>query len=98
MRMNQLNDALDYLKRSLAIDKQISLGVDSDPSISVTLLDIGRCLMQMNQLTEALNYLKRSLAIYERILLCVDSFFECLYLHLAHNRYSDKIFLGFSML
>ena len=37
MHMNQLTDAMDYLKRSLAINERISLGVDSDPSISTTL-------------------------------------------------------------
>ena len=73
MKMNQLNEALDYLKRSLAIYEQISLGVDSDPNISVTLHEIGRCLMKMNQLNEALNYLKRSLVIVERISLGIDS-------------------------
>ena len=73
MKMNQLNEALDYLKRSLAIKERISLGVDSDPMISATLFEIGRCLMNMNQLNEALDYLKRSLAIKEQISLGVDS-------------------------
>ena len=58
MRMNQLNEALDYFKRSLAIYERISLGVDSDPDISVTLINIGCCLMKINQLTNALDYFK----------------------------------------
>ena len=73
MRMNQLAEALNYLKRSLAIYERITLDVDSDPAISVTLLHIGRCLMQMNQVTDALDYFTRSLAIYEQISLDIDS-------------------------
>ena len=73
MNMNQLNEALDYLNRSLAIAERISLGVDSDPNISVTLHEFGCCLMDMNQLNKALDYLKRSLAIKEQISLGVDS-------------------------
>ena len=42
MNMNQFTEALDYLKRSLAIRKRISLNVDSDPRILVTLPEIGR--------------------------------------------------------
>ena len=72
MNTNQFTEALDYLKRSLAIKEQISLGVDSDPSISDTLHKIGRCLMNMNQHTEALDYLKRSLTIAEQISLVVN--------------------------
>ena len=66
MSMNQFNETLDYLKQSLAIKEQISLGVDSDLSISVTLHEIGCFLINMNQLTE-------SLVIYERICLGIDS-------------------------
>ena len=32
MIMNQLTEALNYLKQSLAIKEQILLGVDSDPN------------------------------------------------------------------
>ena len=73
MSMNQFNETLDYLKQSLASKEQISLGVDSDLSISVTLHEIGCFLMNMNQLTESLDYLKRSLVIHERISLGIDS-------------------------
>ena len=72
-KVNQLTEALHYLKQSLAIYERISLSVDSDPDISETLFEIGRCSMQMNQFTEALDYLKRTLAIYERISLGIDS-------------------------
>ena len=71
--MNHLTEAMDYLKRLLAIKEQISLGVDSDPSISTTLHEIGSCLIKMNRFTEAMDYLKRLLAIDERISLSVDS-------------------------
>ena len=71
--MNKLDEAKQYLDRSLQIQQRISSDIDSDRDVSITLQDLGHCLTQMNKLDEAKQYLDRSLQIQQRISFDIDS-------------------------
>ena len=71
--MNKLDEAKQYLDRSLQIQQRISSDIHSDCGVSITLNELGRCLTQMNKLDEAKQYLDRSLQIKQRISSDVDS-------------------------
>ena len=81
MEMNKLDEAKQYLDRSLQIKQRISSYVDSDRDVSITLHDLGRCLMEMNKLDEAKQYLDKSLQIKQRISSDVDSDRRVLFTH-----------------
>ena len=57
----------------MQISERISFDVDSDRDVSITLHQLGRCLMEMNKLDEAKQCLDRSLQIKQRISSDVDS-------------------------
>ena len=54
LKMNKLTEAQEYLEKALQIEKQISLDVDKDESVTHTMHAIGRCLLKMNKLFEAI--------------------------------------------
>ena len=54
---------MEYLEKALGIKKQISLDVDKDGSVAITMHEIGRCLLNINKHTEAMEYLEKALRI-----------------------------------
>ena len=72
MEINQFSSALEYFKRSLEIQQEISKGIDSDREVSISLNNIGRCLIKMNQLTDAMDNLKQSLKIKQKFSQDID--------------------------
>ena len=66
------SDSKDCSIKSLKIQKQISLDVDKDESVAITMHLIGTCLLHMNELVEAKEYLENALQIDKQISLDVD--------------------------
>ena len=60
-KMQRYCDALDHLKQSLEIDRNISLDERKDSNIALTFNNVGWCLMEMQRCGEVLDHLKQSL-------------------------------------
>ena len=70
--MNKHTEAMEYLEKALQFDKQISLDVDKDKSVAITMNVVGTCLLNINKHTEAMEYLVKALQIKIQISLDVD--------------------------
>ena len=56
--MIKLTEAIQYLEKALQIEVQISLDVDKNESVTITMHSVGSCLFNMNKLAEAIQYLE----------------------------------------
>ena len=73
LTMNKYDEALEYLQRAMKIKEQVSLDLNTDKSIAITLHEIGRCLLNMNKHNEALEYLQRAMKIKEQVSLDLNT-------------------------
>ena len=71
--MNKLDEAMNYLKRSLECFERKSQSIESNEDISFALKGIGCCLSAMKNYTEALSFLNKSLKIRESLSIEVSS-------------------------
>ena len=58
---------MDHFLKSLEIQQRSSGNPHSDQSLSVTLHNIGECLMKINKPTEAMNHFQKLLEIQKQL-------------------------------
>ena len=63
MKINNPTEAMDHFQNSLEIKQRLSGDLQNDRNLSVTLHNIGECLMEMDKPTEAMDHFQKSLEI-----------------------------------
>ena len=66
MKLQNYNEALTVLNRSLQIEQKASLYPEKDNNIAQMLCEVGRCHMNLQNYNEALTVLNRSLQIKQK--------------------------------
>ena len=53
LEMNKLTEAIKYLEKALQVYKEISLDVDQNKNVAITMHVVGSCLLKLHKHTEA---------------------------------------------